>query len=355
MNWKKSVRVLIGLLIGIAVFWWVFRGTDWAEVWASIRRINPLWLPIMLAAIAATFFTRILRWRYIVRAGHPASFRHMFSATQIGFMVNFLLPMRIGEGVRALVLTRLTRIPFSKSLAMVTLDRVNDLIGLIVTMLIAAFAFRPAGDIVLPPDIYANPLPANLIRSGALGTGLFLIAIVSVLALLYVNRELALRLSDRTVGIVSGRLAGWSHHLLDQFAQGLHVFRSASDMAKSVFWGLVTWGLFVAINAIVLSAFGYTYPWYAPFVVTAVVSVAVSLPVAPGFIGQFHFAIVVGVSAVLSSVALPDAKAMAILAHLFNLVPILALGFFCLIWENLGLRDLTRATEKTNAQSAGAA
>jgi len=33
----------------------------------------------------------------------------------------------------------------------------------------------------------------------------------------------------------------------------------------------------------------------SPFVVAAIVSVAVSLPVAPGFIGQFHFAFVVGI------------------------------------------------------------
>ena len=84
------------------------------------------------------------------------------------------------------------------------------------------------------------------------------------------------------------------HGILDQFAQGLHVFRSASDVAKSVSWGLITWGLFSLSNAVALSAFGYPYPWYAPFVVAAIVSVVVSLPVAPVFIGQFHFAFVVG-------------------------------------------------------------
>jgi len=294
VKWKKSARVVVGLAVGVAVFWWVFRGTDWGEVWASIRRIHPAWVLAMAGIVVATFFTRILRWRYIVRIGHPASFRHMFSATQIGFMANFLVPMRIGEGIRALALTRLTTIPFSKSLAMVALDRVSDLIGLIATMLIAALAFRPAGDIVLPPEIYGKPLPANLIRSGALGTGFLLVAVVSVLVLLYVNRALALRLSDRVAGTVSHRLAGWVHGILDQFAQGLHVFRSASDMAKSMSWGLITWGLFSLSNAVALSAFGYTYPWYAPFVVAAIVSVAVSLPVAPGFIGQFHFAFVVG-------------------------------------------------------------
>jgi len=261
MRKRQWLRILPGLAIGVFFAWWLFRGTDWGAVWASLRRVRLGWLVLAEATILGGFLMRIFRWRYIVRAGGDASFRSLFSATQIGFLANFTLPLRLGEAVRALVLTRLTRIPFSQSFAMVALDRVTDLIGLICVMLVAIAAFRPEADIVLPPEIYPHPVSADLIRTGAMGTAVFLAAVVGVLVLLYINRRLALRISDACVGMVSKPLAVRVHKLVDEFADGLHVFRSGSDMAKSIGFSLLTWGSFILTYWTVMFAFGCAWPW----------------------------------------------------------------------------------------------
>ena len=96
-----------------------------------------------LVPIALSFITRIYRWGYIVRAVEPnASFRSMFSATQIAFLVNFTVGMRSGEFVRPLVLSRLTGVSFSKAFATNMLDRIADLVGLIVVLSITLVAFQ---------------------------------------------------------------------------------------------------------------------------------------------------------------------------------------------------------------------
>jgi len=342
MAGRKWLHVVLGVALGAFLVWFLFRGTDWRAVWGSIRRVRLGWILLGQALIWVTFFTRIQRWSYIVRAGDSASFRHMFSATQIGFLGNFTLPGRIGEVVRAVVLSRLTRISFSKSLAMVALDRVTDLIGLVAVMLVSVIAFRPAKDIVLPPQLYANPIPADLIRTGAMGAAVFLLAVVGALVMLYTNQKLVLRLSDKCLGLLSARLARGVHGLLEQFAEGLHVFRSASDMTKSIFFSLVTWALFVLIYAAIMSAFRLSYPWYAPFVVTSAVAVVLAAPGSPGFVGQFHLGLIIGAAISVPGLSVNDAKAMAILTHILTLIPIVIAGVFCLVWEDLRIASLFR-------------
>src|SRR5690606_14395379 len=103
--------------------------------------------------VVLSFYVRILRWKYVVRATAPASFRSMFSATQIGFLANFTLPARAGEFIRPLVLSRLVGIPFSKSLALTSLDRVTDLFGLVAVMIVAGLAFQPTESVPVPKEL----------------------------------------------------------------------------------------------------------------------------------------------------------------------------------------------------------
>ncbi len=103
---KKAVQIIVGLVIGALLLWWVFRDTDWAEVGTALGAVHWGWLAVATLFVLFSFITRILRWRYIVRTAKPVSFRSMFSATQIGFMANFILPGRAGEVIRALVLSR---------------------------------------------------------------------------------------------------------------------------------------------------------------------------------------------------------------------------------------------------------
>ncbi|HNT87202.1 MAG TPA: lysylphosphatidylglycerol synthase transmembrane domain-containing protein, partial [Candidatus Hydrogenedentes bacterium] len=375
-----------------ALVWWLFRETDWRAVGEAISRANWCWIGVSVAGVLVTFVTRIQRWSYIVRTAKPVSFRHMFSATQIGFLGNFVLPARAGEAVRALALGRLANLHFSRALAFVALDRVTDLFGLMAVILVAAVAFRPAHDIRLPPSIYAGVIPADLVSTYAVRVALFIMLIVGAFVLLYVRQRLVLGLSDAVLGAVSQRLAARVHEMLQHFADGLHVFRSARDMAKSLFFSLFTWAVFVLTYAAVGMAFGLDLPWYAPFVVVSFLALAISVPGAPGFIGQFHFGVAIPVLLLMPSVtatyafgecaghavagftslyvgpaaaalgeipraaaehSLATAKglglAVAIVAHLINVFPVFAVGLFCLYREQLGLFQLRREAEEAEA------
>ncbi|MBX7254995.1 MAG: flippase-like domain-containing protein [Candidatus Hydrogenedentes bacterium] len=353
---KRTIQIVVSLVLAGVLAWVLFRGVRWSELYASIRKVDLFWLLLLQIPVWASFWLRILRWKYIVRAVHPATFRSMFSATQLGFLVNFIIGLRLGEFVRAIVLSRLSRVTFAKSLALATLDRVSDLIGLLVVMIVAAFAFRPTGDIVVPPGTFGieqlPPIPATAVQTAGITAAIGLSAILVILVALYLNQGLVFGITRATVGRVSKRLSDWLCSVMEQFAEGLHVFRSASDMLKSTTYSLITWGCFVVALAGYLKAFGLDAPWYAPFVIQAFLAFGVSVPAAPGIgmLVNFSYPIVASLLVVVPNVTLADATALALVAYVCNLLPIIILGIVCLHLEGLSFFELSR--ESVQAEDA---
>ncbi len=367
---KKYPQAALGLALGLFLIWWLFRDMDWPGVVHALRNAHPLWLLAATGFMFLTFVARVQRWSYIVRTAKPVPFRTLFSATQIGFLATFTLPLRAGEFIRAYVLARLAKLPFSQCFAFVALDRVTDIAGLIAVMIVSLLTLHPGGDIILPKQILANPIPANFIQTGAIAAGIALALVVGSLVLLYLNRELALKVADQATHLGTRVLTGMVHPfskgltrraetillaiekrvhvMLDSFADGLHVFRSAPDMAKSIAFSLLTWFFAVLFLDCTLNAFGVERPWYTSCIMQAAIAAAVSVPGPPGFIGLYHTAVLVAlgaVGAVNAKTGYAVAGAVALVMHLLNLVPVVVVGLICLKVENLGLLSLRRASE----------
>ncbi len=349
---KRYIQAIIGLAIGIGLLWFLFRDTNSAEIRDALRGVSPVWLCISLAFIVLGFFTRVQRWSYIVRTAKFVSFRHMFSATQIGFMANFVLPARLGEVVRAVVLGKLAGLPFSKAFAMVALDRVTDLFGLAAVIFVTIFSYTPEGVVVIPASVFGTELrfSAEVVQSIEVKMLFVLVAMVAVLVLLYVNQKLVLRISDACVGFVSKRLATRVHGILQNFADGLHVFRSASDMAKAIAFSLLTWGTFILTMVSAMYAFHIDFPWYMPFVMEVLLAVFISLPGPPGFLGQFQYPIVIALMMLVPGMTISTALTFSIVIYVLNLVPIIAAGTYCLIREKFTFVELTRESSQLQSE-----
>jgi uncharacterized protein (TIRG00374 family) len=345
---KKQVQIWGGIALAGAILYFMFRGTDWAAVGEAFRAAHPGWLALSGLFVFLTFFTRVQRWTYIVRSTKPVSYSVLFSATQIGFLANFTLPGRVGEVIRALVLARLAKLPFVKCFAFVALDRVTDLFGLLAMMLVTVIAFRPQQDFALPPGLPWESLPASIIQTGVLSTTVILCAVIAAFVLLFVSQNGVLRLMERVLGT-----GVWARRLQDSarhFAEGLHIFRNRADVLRSIAWSLLTWLIGGLSYHFLMLGFGIDPPWYAMCLVLTILSIVISLPGAPGFVGQFHAAIMVAVLILLPDTPANTARAMAIASHLLNLLPIALTGIYCIYRENLGLLQLQREGEQAEAE-----
>jgi uncharacterized protein (TIRG00374 family) len=337
---KKQLQIWGGLLLGAGILYVMLRSANWTVVGHEMQSIRIPWLAAAVAVTFVSLVTRTKRWTYIVRAEKPVAFRHVFSAMQIGFMANFTLPLRLGEIIRPVVLSHLTRIPFSKCMAFAALDRVTDLFGLIFMLLVTALTFHPTKDIELPAQLHMPPLPAGVVQTFALSTVAVSASVIAAFVVLYLKQELVIRLTRRVLG--GGRLANTVAGLIEHFADGLHVFRSTSDMANALLWSLITWMLCGVSFHLAMLAFGLDPPWYTMFLTLSMLSILISAPGAPGMVGQFHAGILVPVLLLLPGTPYDRALAIAIVAHLITVVLTVTVGIVCIYRENLGLRDLSR-------------
>ncbi len=335
---------MLGALLSALLLWFLFRDTDWDALYAALRRVNPGWVILALVFCFSSFFARVQRWSYVVRATHPATFRSMFSATQIGVLVNCLLPLRMGDVVRGYLLARLAQMSFARSLTVVALDRVNDVFALVSVLFVTVVAFPNNKDIEFAAGAFNNAerfvVSSSLIRPAAVSLTIFLIVVILVFVFLYFRQGYVMWLLDKTVGPVSTKLASRLHSVFLNCAAGMHIFRSGIELMKSVVFSLLTWGVVALSLAALLKAFHLEFPWYAPFLMLSILGISTSVTVTPGMVGQYHVPVVASLLMIVPNMDPNEAKAVAIVAHLVALLPPATLGIFSMLRERLRVVDL---------------
>src|SRR5439155_251439 len=101
-----------------------------------------------------------------------------FKALVVGFTVNNLLPLRMGEVARAYLLSRWCRIPYGATIASLVVERVLDGLSLAVLLLVS-LAFLPA--------------PGYLLVVGVLAAGGFLAAAALLAIVAWLRRDVRRR------------------------------------------------------------------------------------------------------------------------------------------------------------------
>ncbi len=102
-NWK----FWLGLAVSAAALYLTLRGIHFDEFAATLARAQIGWFVPALLALMLTLGVRTWRWSSLM-GGTP--FWTTFHANNIGYMVNSILPFRLGEIGRAYVIGERTRV-----------------------------------------------------------------------------------------------------------------------------------------------------------------------------------------------------------------------------------------------------
>jgi len=348
MSRRSSVfQGLAGLILGAALIWLLFRGTDWRAVAGSFAAMDPVWALTACLLVAASFVARVIRWQCIVGAFEQVPFARLFHATQIGFLANFVLPARLGEIIRALVLNRTAGVPVSRGLSYVAADRVADVTGLAVVFAVFAWVYpvEQAGALPLPEEwraVYGSLLTPDYLRRTFRGILVMLAVAPLALTAAHFSAPWLILFLERRPGRRWPGGARVMKRLVTRLAEGLSVARRPRHLAGALAANLALWGLFLLTHMVLFQAFGLRLPWYAAFVTLSLLALFISVPGPPGFVGPFHAGIVCGLVLANPSVSLDTARALAIAGHLVNLIMVVAFGLWSLWSEGVALSELRR-------------
>ena len=130
---SRTARTAIGIVVSVVALYLAMPPrAEWANVAAAFARVHYLYvLPIALISVYS-IIVRCQRWRLLLRPVGAIPLLPLVSATAIGFLCNMVLPLRVGEVVRPVLLARRTATPVSSILASVVLERLLDMLTILV-------------------------------------------------------------------------------------------------------------------------------------------------------------------------------------------------------------------------------
>lgn len=144
MATKKKIIATTGkyvlfLSITGALLYFSFKDISFRELLEGLQSANYWWIAASMLTGFAAFVFRARRWQFIIQPlGYRPSFKHTYDAVMLTYLANFALP-RMGEVVRCGALQRTEKIPFGSSLGTVVMERVFDMVCLLLITVAVVF------------------------------------------------------------------------------------------------------------------------------------------------------------------------------------------------------------------------
>lgn len=328
-------RLVVGALLAVLLLAVVFRGTDWEALGLALRRARPAPLLGLILVTVVIYALRAWRWGLLLAPLGRVRFADLFSATVVGFASGLLIP-RAQEIMRPWLVSRHYPIPLSAGFATIILERLVDLLTVLV--LFGLYLF------VLPaPSMQMAGPGMDAIKAAGAATALVAVALLVLLLALHARPEPVIGLLERLLARTPRWLAGPFGRAVRAFTEGLAVLRApGTHLARIAVASLALWLTIAAGFHLNNSAFSLDLPFSTTLLLLAFLVVGVAIPT-PGMVGGFHIFYVLALHEVFG-VGRETATAAAITAHALSNLPVLVLGLALLGREKLTLGRVAEVT-----------
>ena len=321
---KKLIQILIGVAIGAVGLYFFLKGFD-IKMLAHEIKTTPLRTVIIATVLGiASLYFRALRWNIMLPPIPGANKTKLFPITVIGFMINNILPARIGEAARVVLLWRNNKYPIFIGIGTLLIERFFD------TAIIALFFIVP---------VFVMPQLANL-TSSAIPVGL-VIGAISFVGFLYLFIPKQIKapfiflcnkfpIPIRTKLLKTGHelcaCAGWS---------------SSFPSFVSVISLSVIIELCYAAIVLVVVRDQAACTWLSAMFVQAAASLGAAIPLAPGYVGTMDAMMFFALEKI--GIMGDPARAITIIFHLATYVPVTLLGLFYFFSMDIKFKDISKA------------
>ncbi len=324
----------IGAAVTVVLLGLIAWKIDLHEFAIALAGANYAWILPAVATTSLSYVLRTVRWGRILRPIRLLPFRVLFPVLTIGFMTNNLLPARMGELIRAFLLSRRTSIGGTVGLATILIERVFDGLTLIAVLGAVALTF---------------PLPEGVRTAGLIASCIFVgMAVISLIVLASERR--AVHVINAAMRPLPMAIQRKFEGKAESFLIGLGVLRRGHDVFAMVGWSLVIWSIELTTYLLVLRGVHPILTSGTPLLAALLLMVSVNLgtliPSTPGYIGVFQFFGVLALRAF--GVSDESALAVATLAHLVQWLPVTALGLTFAAREGVRLQSLRSLAEDLN-------
>jgi len=286
-----------------------------------LRQADWRYLIIALGALLAFLVTRSMRWQILLGSGIVLT--EAFAVTNIGYLVSNVLPFRLGDPARAVAIALTGKVRVSTALSTVVVERVLDMLAVVLLLAITAPFVRQAG----------WTREAGLLGGGAAVLSLALLVVLALRP--EVGRRAARWILARVPRADPER---WVERV-EGVLGGLAALRSLRSGIGLMVWSVVTWASSVGFYLAMLRAFIEAPTLVQASFLTCAIGLSVALPSSPGAFGVFQ-AVARFALQLPFGIAAETAIAVAFGSHAILYVAMCSLGLIGLAQQNISLGRL---------------
>lgn len=317
---QNILKVLLFLIIGVVIFWLVYRKQDTHKVFEVFEDVNVFWLSMSVIVMLISHLSRSFRWMMLIEPlGKKVSFSNATLTTFLGYFANMALP-RMGEVTRCAVLGKYEEIPTSKLLGTVFMERAIDLVMFVICFFLA---------IILQFDTFFQ-LGEKYFAKSAEGEQSYLVFyILFGVLLLGVFLFYIFRTS-----IIKTRVYKKLKSLVADVGEGFRSVRELKSFHWFIFHSILIWVCYFLMMYFGFKIFEFSKN-LSPIVALSIFvlgSLGMILP-SPGGLGSFHFFVISGLVLYMPNVPNINEKAaaFALLVHGIQTIFIMISGVISLI------------------------
>ncbi|MCC6764198.1 MAG: flippase-like domain-containing protein [Deltaproteobacteria bacterium] len=326
---NRTTRTLLGIAISIVALYLAMPPRDeWGNVVAAFARVQYAYVVPIALISAYSIVVRCQRWRLLLRPVGTIPFLPLFSATSVGFLCNMVLPLRVGEVIRPVLLANRMNVPVSSVLASVLLERLLDMLTILVFLGLVMW-LMPVSD---------------TIRQSGIVFLLFALFAIAMVASLQRRHPLALAFLRCILARMPPGIRERAEAALQSFIGGLQGIGTGAALLWILGYSVFLWIVIASVFGIGFLACGLEVPLVSgALALVTVVAGAVSAPSAPGFIGTFQAGCIVALG--LFGISRADAIPYAFVVWAAQWLTQVILGVVFLLRENIRFGDVRAAEE----------
>ena len=310
---RSIIQILLPLVLGGVILWWMYRGFDWATLktaFTSDVDWTWMWLSFPFGILAQVF--RGIRWRQALQPlGEHPRLSTCINAVFLSYASSLVVP-RSGEVLRCAVLKRYDGVSFTRGVGTVVTERVIDMVIIALLSAVVFLLQLPVFmDFFARTGVSLSAFMGQFTTTGWIVTGVC--AVLIVLTGYFLLRRYELFTRTRSV--------------LTDLRDGLLSIRKIDGMGVFLFNSVAIWVCYFLHFYLTFFCFKSTEGLGIDVALVAFVvgTFAVLVPT-PNGAGPWHFA--VKTVLVLYGVAGTDGALFALVVHSVQTLLVAALGLY---------------------------
>lgn len=327
-------KIAVSSLVGLVCLWLAARSVSWREVGEALERFDFAWLLVAIAISLSIQLLRALRWQVELSPLARLPYAMVWQVVAVAYMMINVLPFRMGEPVRPLLMSWRSKLPVSAIVGNWVFEKMMDTAAIVVFVHLA----------LLTADL--PPWAAHASQASLTAFALMLVVVV----VFWLRGE---RFFDATIGRwLPDHARAKALEILRSARTGLEILPDRRLVAWVFVITLVLWGLPVLSSYVLIRGFDLGLPFSAALVVFVAISIGTALPPPPGMFGIMQIASVVALG--LFDVPQAEALAYGILLNAVQFTTLVAQGLVALPFVGKTIGEMTREAVECREEEASA-